>query len=92
MARLAEPERRSTSPDDAGYFQVATADSEGFVNDLPDQVTLDEAQRAPDLLPAIKPATELTKLTLPGRLSRPLYACAGTRPSMTLLHILISAD
>lgn len=54
LARTVAPERPYISLDDRSYFQTATMDPTGFVDSLPAHVTLDEIQRVPDLLPAIK--------------------------------------
>jgi len=48
------PERAFISLDDDNYYKVASMDPGGFVASLPDMVILDEVQRVPELLPAIK--------------------------------------
>ncbi len=40
--------------DEENYFRTAASDPAGFINTLPEFVTLDEIQRVPELLPAIK--------------------------------------
>ena len=54
LAQTLAPDRAFVSLDEKSYYKVATEDPVGFVASLPDAVTLDEVQRAPDLLPAIK--------------------------------------
>ena len=44
--------------DDPGYQRTAAADPSGFVAGLPDKCILDEVQRVPGLLPAIKLAVD----------------------------------
>ena len=59
------PDRAYVSLDEQNYHQTALADPAGFVASLPDTVTLDEVQRAPELLPAIKRAVDQDRR--PGR-------------------------
>lgn len=54
LARQLEPARPLYTLDDAGYHRTAQLDPDGFVAGLPEFVTIDEVQRAPDLLRAIK--------------------------------------
>ena len=54
LARQLEPARPLYTLDDAGYYRTAQLDPDGFVAGLPEFVTIDEIQRAPDLLRAIK--------------------------------------
>ena len=54
LVRRAFPERAYCSFDDANILEAAAADPAGFVAQLPATVTLDEVQRAPAILPAIK--------------------------------------
>lgn len=58
LARQLAPERTFVSLDDPGYYQTATRDPAGFIASLPDELTLDEVQRVPDLLPVIKLAVD----------------------------------
>ena len=58
LVRQLEPERAYISLDDNNYYQTATSDPAEFMASLPDVVTLDEVQRAPMLLPAIKRAVD----------------------------------
>ena len=52
------PDRAYISLDETNYHRTAVEDPEGFIASLPDAVTLDEVQRAPALLPAIKRAVD----------------------------------
>ncbi|NOT09200.1 MAG: ATP-binding protein [Gemmatimonadales bacterium] len=54
LVRRAFPGRAYLSFDDANVLAAATADPAGFVAQLSATVTLDEVQRAPAILPAIK--------------------------------------
>ncbi len=65
LVRQLAPERAYISLDEHNYHQTALADPAGFVASLPDAVTLDEVQRAPALLPAIKHAVDQDRR--PGR-------------------------
>lgn len=58
LARQLEPNRAFYSLDDPGHFATARTDPAGFVQSLPDTVTLDEIQRVPELLPVIKLAVD----------------------------------
>jgi hypothetical protein len=65
LTRMLAPARPYFSLDEQNYFQTATADPDGFVESLPDFVTLDEIQRVPTLLPAIKRSVDADRR--PGR-------------------------
>lgn len=65
LSRMLSPDRPLISLDEETYFQTAKLDPEGFVNSLPNAVTLDEIQRVPELLPAIKLAVDRQRK--PGR-------------------------
>lgn len=54
LVRALLPERPYFSLDHAPFLSAAKADPAGFVAALPGVVTIDEVQRAPELLPAIK--------------------------------------
>jgi uncharacterized protein len=54
LARQAFPSRVYLTLDDEALRATVAADPAGFVAALPEQVTIDEIQRAPQLLPAIK--------------------------------------
>jgi uncharacterized protein len=54
LVQTVAPERPYISLDEENYFQTATMDPAGFVDSLPEFVTIDEVQRVPALMPAIK--------------------------------------
>jgi predicted AAA+ superfamily ATPase len=60
-----DPARPYFTFDDSALLSAAVADPAGFVAGLPDEVTLDEIQRAPGVLPAIKMAVDRRRR--PGR-------------------------
>ena len=59
------PDRAFFSLDENNYYQTAALDPSGFVAALPAAVTVDEVQRVPALLPAIKRAVDRSRR--PGR-------------------------
>lgn len=65
LARHQTPARAYFSLDDAPYLALAREDPEGFVGELPAFVTLDEIQRAPGLILAIKRSVDADRR--PGR-------------------------
>lgn len=65
LAQQLAPERAFVSLDDPSYYRTATGDPAGLVASLPDAATVDEVQRAPALLPAIKHAVDRDRR--PGR-------------------------
>lgn len=65
LARSLAPDRAYITLDDSAVCQLANDDPEGFVQSMPMQVTLDEVQRAPGLLIAIKSAVDQRRT--PGR-------------------------
>ena len=65
LARQLAPDRAFVSLDEHNYYRTALADPAGFIADLPDEATLDEVQRVPELLPAIKRAVDRDRR--PGR-------------------------
>lgn len=65
LAMCLEPNRAYISLDEEAYFRAAIDDPDGFVARLPGQVILDEVQRAPGLLTAIKRAVDRDRR--PGR-------------------------
>ncbi len=65
LVRALMPERPYFSLDHPPYLSAAKADPAGFVAALPREVTIDEIQRAPELLPAIKLSVDLDRR--PGR-------------------------
>ena len=58
LARRAFPQREYFSFDDETLRERAAADPAGFLAGLPASATLDEIQRVPTLLPAIKMAVD----------------------------------
>ncbi len=54
LAKQLEPERTYLTFDDSTLLKAAKQDPTGFVNALPAKVILDEVQRVPELLPALK--------------------------------------
>ena len=65
LAQHVAPDRAYVSLDEHNYHRTAVEDPAGFVASLPDAVTLDEVQRAPALLSAIKRAVDRDRR--PGR-------------------------
>ncbi|MDE2753806.1 MAG: ATP-binding protein [Gemmatimonadota bacterium] len=65
LVRAMMPERPYFSLDHGPYLSAAKADPVGFVAALPREVTIDEIQRAPELLPAIKLSVDVDRR--PGR-------------------------
>lgn len=65
LSRYCEPGRHYVSLDDSAYRDLALADPQGFIDDLPEQVTIDEVQRAPELTLAIKRSVDANRK--PGR-------------------------
>ena len=65
LALQLTPDRAFVSLDEHNYYQTAMADPAGFIAGLPGEVTLDEVQRVPELLPAIKRAVDRDRR--PGR-------------------------
>jgi len=80
LAQRLAPERAFVSLDEGNYFRVAVEDPAGFIDSLPDVVTLDEVQRAPDLLPAIKRAVDIDRR--PGR-----FLLTGSANLLLLPHV-----
>ncbi len=65
LARHCEPERPYISLDEQVYLDLALRDPQGFVDDLPERVAIDEVQRAPELALAIKRSVDANRK--PGR-------------------------
>ncbi|WP_280549317.1 MULTISPECIES: ATP-binding protein [unclassified Halomonas] len=65
LAQRIDPERAYLNLDDATLLEAARQDPLGFVEGLPERVTLDEVQRAPALLLAIKSVVDRDRQ--PGR-------------------------
>jgi uncharacterized protein len=62
---VAEPETRYLTLDDSAVLSAALGDPQGFIEGFPGRVVLDEIQRAPELLLAIKRAIDRDRR--PGR-------------------------
>ena len=100
LVQRMEPGRTFVSLDQRTYFETARSDPDGFVADLPDAVTLDEVQRVPALLPAIKRAVDQDRR--PGRflmtgsanllLVRDATESLAGRMEVALLHPLTEAE
>lgn len=65
LAKQLEPERTYISLDDESLLHAAKTDALGFIASLPKYVIIDEVQRAPELLLAIK--LEIDRNRQPGR-------------------------
>jgi len=65
LARHCDPARDYFSLDDKNYLDLALNDPQGFIDELPEQVTIDEIQRAPELTLAIKRSIDANRK--PGR-------------------------
>ena len=65
LAQHLAPDRAYISLDDQNFYQLASADPQGFIGDLPELVTIDEVQRVPELLLAIKRSVDANRK--PGR-------------------------
>lgn len=65
LAQHCEPERHFVSLDEKVYLDLTLRDPQGFVNDLPERVAIDEVQRAPELVLAIKRSVDANRK--PGR-------------------------
>ena len=65
LTRQLAPERTYLSFDDTTLLNAARQDPVGFIQALPERVTLDEVQHVPELLPAIKIAVDRERI--PGR-------------------------
>lgn len=65
LSRHCEPDRHYVSLDDQLYLDLAMNDPQGFINELPEKVAIDEIQRAPELTLAIKRSVDANRK--PGR-------------------------
>src|SRR5580693_5886341 len=65
LVRALAPDRPYITLDIDSTLETARSDPAGFVDSLPDHVTLDEVQRAPELLRAIKVSVDRDRR--PGR-------------------------
>lgn len=80
IARSLDPGRHYLSLDDANLLAAAVKDPGGFIAQLPDRVTIDEVQRAPELLLAIKRAVDENRR--PGR-----FLLTGSANLLELPHL-----
>lgn len=65
LAQHACPDRTYVSLDDPAVYQLVQLDPKGFIGELPEYVTIDEIQRAPELSLAIKQSVDSNRK--PGR-------------------------
>lgn len=65
LAQHNDPERAYINLDDRNYLDLAKNDPEGFLDGLPERVTIDEIQRVPELTLAIKRSVDADRR--PGR-------------------------
>lgn len=65
LARHYEPDRRYVNLDEKAYLEIAKQDPEGFIAGLPERVAIDEVQRVPELMLAIKRSVDFNRK--PGR-------------------------
>lgn len=65
LAQHVAPERTYVSLDDQNSYELARLDPKGFIGELPEYVTIDEVQRAPELTLAIKQSVDTNRK--PGR-------------------------
>ena len=65
LARHCDPKRAYINLDDRNYLELARRDPEGFIDELPEQVAIDEIQRVPELTLAIKRSVDAHRR--PGR-------------------------
>ncbi len=65
LVRHCDPARAYINLDERNYLELALGDPEGFIDGLPEQVAIDEIQRAPELTLAIKRSVDAKRR--PGR-------------------------
>jgi predicted AAA+ superfamily ATPase len=84
LAKSLDPGRAYLTFDDSSLLSNALNDPTGFIRSLPERVTLDEVQRIPALLPALKAAVDEARK--PGRFiltgSANLLLLAGVQESL----------
>jgi uncharacterized protein len=80
IARSLDPSRKYLTLDDANLLAAAIKDPGGFINQFPENITLDEIQRAPELLLAIKRAVDERRR--PGR-----FLLTGSANLLQLPHL-----
>ena len=81
LAKTACPDRAYFTLDDINLLNAAQNDPVGFVRELPEEVILDEVQRAPQLFPAIKTSVDANRR--PGRFLLTGSANLMLLPSLT---------
>ena len=65
LARSCDPDRAYITLDDSDILRLALTDPKGLIDELPPRVTIDEIQRAPELMLAIKRSVDVDQT--PGR-------------------------
>lgn len=80
IARSLDPSRKYLTLDDANLLSAAIKDPGGFINQFPGNITLDEIQRAPELLLAIKRTVDENRR--PGR-----FLLTGSANLLQLPHL-----
>jgi uncharacterized protein len=65
LAHHVAPRRAYVTLDDPNHYELARHDPKGFIGELPEYVTIDEVQRAPELALAIKQSVDTNRK--PGR-------------------------
>ena len=80
LARQADPERHYITLDDSTYLNLALSDAQGFIDQLPAKVAIDEIQRAPGLTLAIK--RNIDENRKPGR-----FLLTGSANLLQLPHL-----
>jgi uncharacterized protein len=80
LARSLDPARQYLSLDDANLLAAAIKDPGGFISQFPENITLDEVQRAPELLLAIKRTVDEQRR--PGR-----FLLTGSANLLQLPHL-----
>jgi uncharacterized protein len=80
IARSLDPARKYLTLDDANLLSAAIKDPGGFINQFPGNITLDEIQRAPELLLAIKRTVDENRR--PGR-----FLLTGSANLLQLPHL-----
>ncbi len=65
LAMHCDPDRHFVSLDNPAFLDLALNDPQGFIDDLPERVVIDEVQRAPELVLAIKYSVDMNRK--PGR-------------------------
>lgn len=80
LAKEYDPSRHYFSLDDQTYLNLAVNDPQGLIDQLPEQVTIDEIQRAPELVLAIKRNVDANRK--PGR-----FLITGSANLLQLPHL-----